>query len=509
MNEFYDETNGVLPHVDPELLVATCAREGKVVHRNAAWRSVFAAARDPWQRLTDEDRRLVMDALAQAAQGALVTNQICSVQVLERDEPLPVLMNFFPVHLPGERSPDERSPDERSPDEDDAGESSALSVQAITVTGEVLAEPASWTPSQTQRHRMEALGRMTMGIAHDFNNLLSGLIGHAELLENEFEKHDVPASFKESLGTIGQAAVDGASLIEKIQRFIRKETQTHFEPLRVPDLIQDCLALTRPYWYNEPRRQGIVIETTHDFGNVPLVMGSATELREVFVNLILNAVQAMPEGGRLHFSAAFDPQRGVVIDVADDGSGMSANVRQHIFEPLFTTKGEQGTGMGLAVSYGIVQEHEGTITVDSAPGEGTRFEIVLPPADEVIMDDQPDEKAQTHSPAHLLVVDDEQMVRAILVKLLTLKGHTVEQASSGAEALALMEHNAFDIVLTDHGMPAMNGRQLAQAIRRRAPQQPIVLLTGDTEVQETSDVSRLMSKPFKLDELERTIQQLL
>ncbi|MEX1054541.1 MAG: ATP-binding protein, partial [Rhodothermales bacterium] len=402
---------------------------------------------------------------------------------------VPVLLNILPVHSFG---------DDRK-----------LRVDAVTVAGEVLREPATWTQSQTQRNRLETLGRMTMGIAHDFNNLLSGILGYTELLKSYVEEEKADPVLADHLRTIEQAALDGAALIRKIQQYIRQEKLTHFTPLDVPTLIQDCIALTRPYWYNEPRRLGIAISVEEDFEEVPPVMGSATELREVFLNLILNAVQAMPKGGTLIFKTDL-AEAGVRVTVSDTGLGMSDNVRQHIFEPLYTTKGDRGTGMGLAVSYGIIQEHEGTIKVESGLGEGSTFVMTFPPAEDSSPERKSEPEKKPGRTARILVVDDERMVRTILVKLLSLKGHDVEQAASGSEALSIMDAQEFDLVFTDLGMPEMNGRQLARVLRRKRPDLPIVLLTGDTEVGEPGDdVDVVMAKPFKIDQLERTIQDLL
>ena len=166
--------------------------------------------------------------------------------------------------------------------------------------------------------------------------------------------------------------------------------------------------------------------------------------------------------------------------------------------------------MGLAVSYGIIQEHEGTIKVESGLGEGSTFLIVFPSAKESHQERKAEPEAIARRHARILVVDDEKMVRTILVKLLSLKGHEVEQAASGPEALAVIQKQNFDVVFTDLGMPEMNGRQLARALREQSPSLPIVLLTGDTEVGEPGeDVDVVLAKPFKIDQLEATIQHLL
>lgn len=475
-----------LPHFEPELLVATYSIAADAIYRNEAWQNVIGK---DWSRLSDEDQERATIYISEAGRGSLVTNQFFLLGVPGREDALPVLLNFLPVHLP------------------DGADSTRIA--AISITGEVLREPETWTQSQTQRNRLETLGRMTMGIAHDFNNLLSGILGYTELLKNYADEDVKDPTLSEHLRTIEQAALDGAALIRKIQQYIRQEKQTHFTPLDIPTLIQDCVSLTRPYWYNEPRRLGIAIEVKQDFDSVPPVMGSATELREVFLNLILNSVQAMPEGGAITFRT-YNTLDGVRVDVEDNGVGMSENVRRRIFEPLYTTKGDRGTGMGLAVSYGIIQEHEGTIRVESRFGEGTSFHILLPRAEETRQERRDKVDERPRRAGRIMVVDDEKMVRTILDKLLTLKGHSVQQAESGEAAIRLTESNQFDVVFTDLGMPEMNGRQLAAELRARHPNLPIVLLTGDTDAGEPGgDVDVVLSKPFKIDQLESTIQDIL
>ena len=473
---------------EPELLVATCSPQGNLLATNEAWEALLGNTADAWTHLSAEDQVLARQCVEEAAAGHLVTNRIFPVQQPERDEPLPILLHFLPVRLP-----------------DANGQNH---IHAITISGEVLAEPASWTLSQTQRHRLETLGRMTMGIAHDFNNLLSGILGYTELLKTFNIAQPNTLTYTEHLTTIEKAALDGAALVRKIQQYIRQEKQTLFEPLDLPSLLQDCILFTRPYWYNEPRRQGIDIQLELDLREVPSVMGSASELREVFVNLILNAVQAMPKGGQLTLSTGY--HEGVQACVGDTGLGMSETVRKRIFEPLFTTKGEHGTGMGLAVSYGIIQEHEGQVQVSSRLGEGTTFTLSFPPAHDATPLPPEEPTILPSTSARILLVDDEQMVRSVLTKLLTLRGHSVSAVASGPEALHCTEAQDFDLVIVDQAMPEMNGRELAQILRERFPRLPIILLTGDTEVGEPDhNINIILSKPFKINEVEATIQMLI
>jgi len=353
------EPPNAIPTIEPEVLAASFAPSGTLVHCNDAWSSVLGPADAPWAYLIDDDQDVAAEAVLEAGEGSLVTNQVLSAHTADREDPLPLLLNFMPVHAPD----------------------GTQDIAAVTINGEVMAEPPSWMISQTQRHRMEALGRMTMGVAHDLNNLLSGLIGHIELLREEAEETGSVDGLQSSIRTIEQTAEDGAALIEKLQRYIRQDTEEHFEQVDLSALVDDCITLTQPYWYNEPRREGIEIEVETALSEVPPIQGAAAELREVFVNLILNAVQAMPDGGTLSFET-YVADRSVCARVHDTGIGMSDDVQANIFEPLFTTKGDDGTGMGLAASYGIVQEHEGTIEVASEPEEGTQLTLTFPPVGE-------------------------------------------------------------------------------------------------------------------------------
>lgn len=480
---------GSVPAVESELLVATFSESGDTLYCNDPWTSLLGPPEEPWAHLSEQERERAESAVLEACNGALVTNQLVSVETHSRDEPLPILFNFIPMY--------------DGSDEDDSYR------QGVTASGEVLAEPPSWMISQTKRHRLETLGRMTMGVAHDLNNLLSSLIGHIELLREQVEPASLTSSIRPSIETIETSAQDGAALIEKLQRYIRHDTQQHFEPVDPTTLIRDCITLTEPYWRNEPRRQGIEISMKTDFEEVPNILGSASELREVIVNLILNAVQAMPEGGTIRFRTFTSDEGHACIEVSDTGIGMSDEVQQNIFEPLFTTKGEDGTGMGLAASYGIIQEHEGMIDITSEPGEGTQFTLTFPPAEG---DPSPVEKSSTDSPeaegASVLVVDDEERVRSTVSRLLSLNDHDIDCASTGPEALQMFEKGRHDIVFTDFGMLEMTGTELAQELKETNPDLPVILLTGYTEAEtDSQEVDDVVSKPFSGDELQATIRK--
>lgn len=480
--------NDTFAPVEAELLVATVTVDGAMAFRNRAWVRMLGVSSDPWDCFDTPDAAEAAALLGRARKGELLTNQLFLVPLHGFDAPKPLLLHFFPVEpaVPGKSR--------RTP-------------TPVVITGEWLVQPESWTGTQTERHRMEILGRMTMGMAHDFNNLLSAILGHVDLMRASLGNG--PEAAAEHVDTIERAARDGASLIEKVQRYIRQEKQAAYGAVDIPGLIQDCITLTRPYWYNEPRRQGIEITVEQHLEDVPTVMGSAAELRDVIVNMVLNAVQAMPHGGIMTFRTWSVNQR-VFWSVADTGTGMSESVQTRIFEPMFTTKGDRGNGMGLAVANGVVQEHGGAITVISHLGRGTRFTVDLPAAADVPPPDRESTGSRTTRTAHVLVVDDEAMVRTVLRRLLGLRGHQVDEASSGAEALDLLTKGQFDVVITDQGMPAMNGREFARHARQAWPDLPIILLSGDTHVGEPDEIIQaVLSKPFRIDEVDGAIQRLI
>jgi len=469
--------------IEPELLVATCGADGSILSRNAAWKAVLGEQDGLWEGLMPADRDTAEQNLNEAASGSLVTHALFMVDSKHRDIPTPILLHFIPVST-----------------------SDSSSTASIAISGEILSEPSSWTESQTQRHRMETLGRMTMGMAHDFNNLLSGILGHIELWRLETQLDD---SAENHISTIEKAAEDGAELISKVQRYIRQEAQSSYEQLDLAPLVAECVSFTRPYWYNEPRRQGINIEVVQVFDDLPPIEGSRSELRDVFVNMILNAVHALPEGGIIRITGN-SKENEVSIRMSDTGTGMSDEVQKRIFEPLFSTKAEHGTGMGLSVVAGTMREHQGSVSVESSLGVGTTFTLCFPLSSAAAeeSDESPEAPIQKSS-LRLLVVDDEEMVRNVVSRLLTLRGHTVQAVSSGNEAIGSFEKGNYDLILTDQGMPEMTGRELAHHIRKLDKSIPILLLTGDTDIEvDSTEIDHVLTKPFKIDAIERVISSL-
>ncbi len=360
-----------------------------------------------------------------------------------------------------------------------------------------------------QQERLHALGQMAAGIAHDFNNSLMSILGFSELLlmhpENLDNRHKVLGYLK----TINTAADDSSKIVKRLSEFYRhREEGEVFPPLEINSLIRQVITLTQPKWKDQAQSVGVVIDIQSDLRDVPLVSGNAAELRECLTNLILNAVDAMPVGGKLTLRTTAT-EKHVIVEVADSGTGMTEEVRKRCFEPFFSTKGQRGSGLGLAVVFGILQRHHATIEVQSETGRGTRFLIQFPAekASEVPFSD--DATKATRS-LRILVVDDEPLIREVLVEYLQSDGHSVVTACDGREGLQRFGERHFDLVLTDKSMPNMTGDNMAAAIKQIAPTKPIILLTGFGEMmkaagQKPEGVDVIVSKPISLNTLRRTL----
>lgn len=247
--------------------------------------------------------------------------------------------------------------------------------------------------------------------------------------------------------------------------------------LDVGSLLTDAVEITRTRWQNEARLRGLEYQVTLDAEPSQNTFGSASELREVFVNLIVNAVDAMPQGGKLAITSQRDNDL-LRLRFADNGTGMPEDVRQKIFEPFFSTKGAHGTGLGLSVSYSIIERHEGSISVATELGGGTVFTIDLLAYKADFVDEADSVAIAETAALTILVVDDEPAVRETLADMLGAMNHTVVIAESGQDALHKLGGDDFDLVFTDLAMPELDGWETAREIRKRWPEMRIVLVTG-------------------------------
>lgn len=349
-----------------------------------------------------------------------------------------------------------------------------------------------------QQERLRALGTMASGIAHDFNNALSPILGYSELL---LLNEELSESGRHYLEIIRTAAVDAVSIVARLREFYRDGDGREFLPVDVNAIVRQVISLTQPRWRNQAQERGARVEVCLDLAEgLPPVFGDVSELHLALMNLVLNAVDAMPQGGRVTLQTRAEGGS-VLIEVCDTGMGMDAETQQRIFDPFFTTKGEHGTGLGLSVAWGIAQRHNGDIGVTSVVGQGSTFTFRLPAA---VQEASPKTKGAADiadvPSLKILYIDDEPSLRILLEDMLTLMGHTVDTAANGAEGLDKFQVTAYDVVITDLGMPEMSGQEVAQSIKAASPQTPVILLTGwGQRLHDSGDASvfidAVVSKP--------------
>jgi signal transduction histidine kinase len=372
---------------------------------------------------------------------------------------------------------------------------------------DVVADLRASQAAAVRSEALRAIGQLSSGVAHHLNNLLAVIIGRADLLMHRVEDPQV----RKALDVVRRVGQDGADVVRRLQRFSRVEPLAQPVAVDLNHLAEDVVELTRPRWSDEAQLRGIRIDVTLDRGAVPPALGEPAPLREVVMNLVLNAVDALPRGGRIVIRTARDGDH-LRFSVTDDGVGMSEQERARALEPFFTTKGPQSLGLGLSSAAGTIQRHGGTLTLDSAEGRGTTVSFTLSLAPEGASP----EPAPSPPPGPLLrvlVIDDDPRVLLTLADLLSAQGHTVIQAASGQEGLERLEKGEpFDLVLTDLGMPGMTGWEVARAVRARWPGLRVGLITGwsdqDLPPQESGGVDVVISKPFDDGALRQALSSL-
>jgi signal transduction histidine kinase/ActR/RegA family two-component response regulator len=363
-----------------------------------------------------------------------------------------------------------------------------------------------------QMEKLSALGELASGVAHNFNNTLTGILARAQLMLDARDMKDV----RRGLRIIIQTAEDGAKTVKRIQDFARQRRDQDFVRIDVDQLMLEVAEITRPRWKDHAEAANVHIKLVRQVGSNSVIMGDAGELREVLVNMVFNAVDAMPDGGTLTLSTQ-DAGDDVVFTVADTGTGMGEEVRSRIFDPFFTTKGKAGMGLGLSVSYGIIRRHEGRVEVESEIGKGTTFRMTFPVVGESdtqrINDTGPLLPARADGTLRILVVDDEDYVRELLADILEREGCEVALAGEGREALQLFDSSEYDAVFTDVGLPGMSGWEVARAVRERDGHVALAVITGwgDTvtpEEQSEAQADWIVPKPFTVERIANLVGEI-
>jgi signal transduction histidine kinase len=378
-----------------------------------------------------------------------------------------------------------------------------------------------------QQERLRALGQMASGIAHDINNAISPIALYTEsMLERET---NLSSEARDRLVTIQRAIDDVAQTVARMREFYRpREPELELADVGLNRLVQQIIDLTRARWSDQPQRRGIMIDLRLELAPDLLdVRGADNEIRDALTNLIFNAVDAMPDGGVIEVRTSMPtvpaqgsvPTRHVWLEVSDTGVGMDEETRRRCLEPFFTTKGERGTGLGLAMVYGMAQRHGCALEIDSKPGAGTTIRLVFPVVSAASPSSArvPALRVPTRS-LRILVVDDDPVLNDSLRNTLQEEGHRVTVADGGQAGIdafrgARQTSEPFDVVITDLGMPYVDGRQVVDGVRAAAPDTPIIMLTGWgqrllADNEQAPQVDRLLSKPPRLHELRTALAEL-
>jgi signal transduction histidine kinase len=384
-----------------------------------------------------------------------------------------------------------------------------------------------------QQERLRALGQMASGVAHDVNNALSPIVAYSELLLAT--QTSLPDAARQYLQIIHQSGEDVAHIVARMREFYRRRSDTEdLAKVDINQIIEEVIELTRPRWRDLPQKQSVSIQIQRELDpGLPQLLCEPGDLREALTNLIFNAVDALPQGGNITLGTRsisrpaavknLPSEKQIQIEVRDNGLGMDEKTRQHCLEPFFSTKAKRGgTGLGLAMVYGMMRRHDGTIEIESAPGQGTCVRLSFPVREET------SPATASSSPAgnpdkrrgslRILCIDDESQIQELLKHCLTTLDHQVTTASGGKQGVemfraAMLQKQPYQMVITDLGMPDIDGHQVARTIKAESPATPIVMMTGwgtimKEDGETAPEVDAVVGKPPRIQELNNLILQL-
>lgn len=370
-----------------------------------------------------------------------------------------------------------------------------------------------------KEERLRAMGQMASGIAHDINNALVPILGFTEILL--VTEPNLTESARKRLQRIQTAGEDITHTVSRLRQLYRqRDEEESLLPVDLNQIAEQVIELTRPQWRDIPLQQAIVITVETDLeDDLPPAQGIESELREALTNLVINAAHAMPQGGVLTvLTRLVEPD--LLLEVIDTGIGMDAETREHCLDPFFTTKGEQGTGLGLAMVFGTMQRHEGSLEIDSAPGQGTTIRLRFPRREWVPPADNTKANQPTHARSlRILCVDDDPRVRELIEDMLRVDGHRptlVDGGQAGIDAFlaALAQGQPFDVVITDLGMPHVGGYEVAAAVKQAVPDIPVILLSGwgqqlQDRAERLAGVDMVLNKPATFSDLRAALAKIL
>ncbi len=361
-----------------------------------------------------------------------------------------------------------------------------------------------------QSEKLNSLGTITAGIAHEFNNILGIILSSAEVLEGGF-KDD--RELKRGLNDIIKACDDGSVIVKRMSTFSDVDVNPSDSILiDIGQIVKEAIGFTMPRWKNMAQASGIKFHIdTEGLKETPEILCSPTELREVFINLINNAMDAMPDGGCIFFDTKSN-RNNVFVNVSDTGIGMNENIKEKVFDPFFSTRKPHGTGLGMSITYSIIKKHGGNIVVESEAGKGTTFKLSIPISNNakqktVLSEPIPE---TTFKRLRILVIDDEEKICVMLNEFLSRHGHMVKTVDNGAKAIELTRKGDFDLALCDLAMPEINGYDVIRAINKIDHRPKIGIITGWNEKipfieEENLGVDFVIRKPFNFLELTEQI----
>ncbi|MGR3302268.1 MAG: ATP-binding protein [Candidatus Scalindua sp.] len=351
-----------------------------------------------------------------------------------------------------------------------------------------------------ESEKLRAMGLMASGVAHDFNNMLAIIFGNIDLIEVEDNKDMI----LKRLAIIKKAAVDSANIIKRLQKFTKTNSEdTQFQPVKFNDLVREAIEITTPMWKDAQQGKGISVEVVENFSEEELIVhANDTDLRESIINLIFNSVDAMPQGGRINI-VTYLKEQNIYLEISDNGIGMTEETKRRIFDPFFTTKGVSHSGLGMSMVYGVIKRHNGSIDIETKPGKGTSFTIVLPKGNEIIeKEDKKSSPVVEMEKANIMIIDDEPLIGVLLSEILSKQGHQTCVFDSGRSGIEAFKNGDYEILITDLGMPGMSGWEVINTVRQIKPGVVIGIITGwdiSEEEAKQKGADFLINKPFRAD----------
>ncbi|MFQ5965113.1 MAG: response regulator [Candidatus Scalinduaceae bacterium] len=363
-----------------------------------------------------------------------------------------------------------------------------------------------------QTEKLRAMGMMTSGVAHDFNNILAVISGNAQLMGEKYGDHK---EMMDGFRIIRKAVNDGAEIVRRMKKFTKVERDaSEFMSVDIKKILEQAIEFSRPRWMNIAKAGEITynIDKT-GIKKIPDVLGNPPELREVFVNIINNALDAMTGGGCISF-CTWSKDDTVFVSISDTGEGMTEEVRKRIFDPFFTTKRSEGSGLGMSVTYGVITGHGGKIEVESEVGKGATFTLSIPITREtpqLAVSPDPPRKIKAHG-LRILVIDDEEEICSVLNKYFSRDGHEVRSVNNGTEAIKLLKNEDFGLILCDLVLPDMSGHDIVKVLDALDKKPKVGLITGwdekiETKSKEELKIDFIIRKPFDFSTLTSHINE--